>query len=172
MVNSDMEWPSKEDSQDYQIDFFIELYSGLNPTRQFTIIKKGDKPDYILEDNLSHLQLGVEVTAVYVNDKSVPKLHISDSECTRIPFDQQEIDAYQLRVLQKIQEKINKAKHGYDLTNPLILAIYSNEYCSIYISYYDWITFFEKHRDIIESKEPFKEIALFPIQNNKILILR
>jgi len=126
-----MEWPTSLESEAFQIGKFIESYTHFPERVRFEIISKSESPDYLVKDE-NGLEFGVELTSVYLNDRSVPDHHMQKTtDSTEIPYDPEVIEQYKRRMIAAINRKICKARRGYDLRNPLILAIYLNEYISI-----------------------------------------
>jgi len=124
---SAMKWPNKAYIEKFEIEGFIRAYARLSESQQFEVMSKGEKPDYIVKDKKSGQEYGVELTAVYQNDRSVPDVHMKDEKgWIDIPYDKDEIERYKKRLVDAVKEKVHKAREGYDHSRPLILAIYVN----------------------------------------------
>jgi hypothetical protein len=71
--------------------------------------------------------VGVERTSVYMDDRSVPDLHMRAHEgLVEIAYDRHELARYSKRLMAAVMDKVCKARCGYDVSRPLILAIYVN----------------------------------------------
>ena len=105
--------------------------------RSFNVAERGDLcfagPDYVVEDAKTGEYFGVELVSVYLDDQSVPDVHIKSSrEMVPIPYDKDEVENYKGRLVRAIREKIEKAI-SYDKRYPLILSVYVNEYIGIHM---------------------------------------
>lgn len=129
-----LDWPNKNLRESFEINGFIESYRKLPHGREFEIVKKGENPDYTLKDLSVNEFFGVELTSVYIDNRSVPDIHMKAIDGpTPIPNKSKELEQYKQQLLKAISNKINKAKSGYDTSFPLILSVYVNEYISIYL---------------------------------------
>ena len=97
-----MNWKEKGDGEDYEIKGFIEAYKQLPQGRKFIIKSKREKPDYVLEDSETQECFGIELTSVYLNDRSVPDRHIARPDNINIPYCENSIERYQDRLFQTI----------------------------------------------------------------------
>ena len=94
------DWPNKKDSEKWQIEEFIRQYLKLPHSRNFNILEMRDKPDVFVEDTESGENFGIELTSVYLDDRSVPDLHKKVHDGTEeIPFDRDKIDRYTIRII-------------------------------------------------------------------------
>lgn len=168
-----MNWPNKEESEQFEIDGFIKAYAPLPEARQFEIVSKLEKPDYILKDKLSGKEYGVELTAVYSDDRSVPDMHKRKRGNERgIPEDRAKIEIYMERIIRAVVEKICKARKRYDARRPLILAIYMNEYISIHIDKSELEQFARRYKGLFDAMEPFTEIVFWNLLDNGAFIVK
>ena len=164
-------WPDKNEREEFEITEFINSYERLKHGRRFKIIDKSEKPDYLVEDEKSGERFGVELTSVYISDRSVPDEHKKDNEgSVNIQEEIPELDEYKRRLIAAIDAKIKKAEN-YDLTNPLILSIYVNEYCSIFLDDSDeWKDFIDTHSETIDKKDNhFSEIVFWSLPNDMVI---
>ena len=162
-------WPDKEQRERFEINGFISAYKKLDHGRSFKIVSEQDKPDYIVQDTNTGEEFGVELTSVYLNDRSVPdehrKPHNGPVDITHNP---EEIKNYKSRMIKAIQDKNNKAKK-FDRTNPLILAIYINEYCAIFMDEVkEWEQFVKDNEWIFNGASSFSEIVFWNLPNNGV----
>src|SRR5690606_941387 len=84
-----MKWPNRDEREKFEIDGPIEAYERLPESRRLAIVSKGEKPDWIVADIVTGEEIGVELTSVYLDDRSVPDKHMNwgDNEQTRhIPY--------------------------------------------------------------------------------------
>ena len=100
---------------------------------------------------------------VLLNDRSVPDIHKKNG-CKWIPYCPNEINLYKNRIIEKIKEKIEKARKKYCVINPLILSIYANESIVIHMEDNDWNIFAKENAKILDSMHPFVEIVILSSQ--------
>lgn len=171
-----MEWPDRNAREDFEISHFIEAYTRLPGSPQLSIMSNGDKPDFVVQDVSTAQEFGVEVTSVYIDDRSVPDVHAIDGDppegLVDIPYDKKQMERYEARLISAIHNKIEKAQRGYDLSRPLILAIYVNEDISIYLGQPELESFFSRHVSFFDEMAPFSEIVLWGLPNGGIFQIR
>ncbi|PKN10525.1 MAG: hypothetical protein CVU72_00880 [Deltaproteobacteria bacterium HGW-Deltaproteobacteria-7] len=166
-----MNWPNKKDCENFEIKGFIDSYKKLKHGRHFIVINEREKPDRIVKDELTGEEFGIELTSEYLNERSVPDKHMSDKS-EYILENQQNTDTYESRILDRIREKIEKAKKGYDLNYQLILSVYMNEYETIYMNEDYWRDFAKRYESFFDSIAPFIEIVLWPLPNDLVVSVR
>jgi hypothetical protein len=149
------------------------LYACLPHGHEFRVDDKRpeserDKPDCFLRDARTGRRFAVELTSVYASDRSVPDEHMPGFEeengplFEETPYDPAQIELYKSRLLEKAQEKQAKAK-DYNLAScPLMLSVYVNDYCVIYISAEDWVQFIGADADKSRALTRFSEIVFWP----------
>ena len=157
-----MNWPSKNDRENYEIEGFIESYKRLSHGRNFVIEIEGEKPDRIVRDTDTNEKFGVELTSVYLDDRSVPDFHMKEENIS-VPFELDQIKLYEKRILEKIVEKVYKAKRFYKRDFPLILSVYVNEYISVRMGIDYWRTFASRYYILFDCFAPFEEIVFWPL---------
>lgn len=163
------EWPKKVEREGLEITGFIAAYGRLPGSRHLEVVTKGEKPDYIVKDLRTGQEYGVELTSVYVDDRSVPDLHMRDEvSAVSIPYDERELERYRTRLAGAIIDKICKARKGYDRTRPLILAIYVNEYISIYLREAELQQFVGRYAGLFEAMTPFTEVVFWNLPNDGV----
>mgnify|MGYP001457234998 CR=1 FL=1 len=169
-----MKWPNKDEREKFEIDGFIEAYERLPEGRRLAIVSKGEKPDWIVTDTVTGEEIGVELTSVYLDDRSVPDSHMSwseDEKIRHIPYNEDTMRKYKSRIISAIEEKIRKAIAGYDTTRQLILAIYPNEYVGIYL--YEELEQLVKDNEVLfDNMTPFSEIAFWALGDGAIFRVR
>jgi len=93
-------------------------------------------------------------------------------ESVEIPYDIDELQKYQGRLISAIQDKIEKARRGYDLTRPLILAIYVNEYIGIYLGQPELDALVSRHEPFFDNMAPFSEVVFWSLPNGGVFRVR
>ena len=137
--------------------------------RQLEVVSKGDMPDYVVRDVCSGQEYGVELTSVYLDDRSVPDIHMRDEAgAVPTPDDESELQRYRTRLAGAIVDKICNARGGYDRTRPLILAIYVNEYISIFLRERELKEFVTRYDGLFEAMTPFNEIVFWNLPNGGV----
>jgi hypothetical protein len=168
-----MKWPNKTDRENFEIAGFIEAYARLPESRQFEIVSKSERPDYLVKDKKSGQLYGIELTAVYHNDRSVPDVHMKEHNgVVDIPDDQVEIEKYTERLISAVIEKVGKARKWYDSKHPVILAIYVNEYIAIYLTKSEFEEIARQHKDVFDAVEPFMEVVFWNLVNGGVFRVR
>lgn len=152
-------------------------YTHLPQPRIFEIVERREKPDFFLRDTATDEFFGVELTSVYLTDRSVPDEHISPIPVhlttLGIPHNDAEITQYKARLVQAVADKVAKAQHGYDLRYPLILSIYVNEYRAIFLDTPShWEQFVHDNNVLFDRCHPFSEIVFWSLPNDMVLSVR
>jgi hypothetical protein len=83
-----------------------------------------------------------------------------------IPDDKVELETYTKRLVGAIVDKVCKARKGFDLTRPLILAIHVNEYISIYLGEREVQEFARRYEGLFDAMTPFTEIVFWNLSND------
>lgn len=122
-----VDWPSKEEAERWEIQGFIDHYRRLPGQRTFDVVRRQEQPDWIVRDISNGELVGVELTTVYLDDRSVPDWHKRDGGLG-VPYRREEISVYEWRVATAVQKKVRLARNGYDSALPLMLSVYANEY--------------------------------------------
>jgi len=160
----------------YEIKEFISHYKMLPEPREFEIIEKRGRPDYFVRDINSGECFGIELTSVYLTDRSVPDEHIKTIDqgilFEGIPFSREEIEAFKTRILKTIREKVKKAKSYYDLRYPLILSVYVNEYRSIFMDRKEWSHFISDNGNVFDFISPFVGVFFCSLANCEAVLVK
>ena len=168
-------WPNKSERERYEINGFIENYACLPNNRVFEIIEKREKPDYFVIDKRTREYFGVELTSVYLSDRSVPGEHIPTLNKAGlgngIDLDSSEIEKYKRRVVEAVKSKIEKARNGYDLRYPLLLSVYINEYRAIFMGRKDWEGIVKENEELFNSMTPFVEVVFWSLANGDVFLV-
>lgn len=165
-------WPKKTDREEFEISRFISAYACLpeGKRRFFEVCSKQETPDYFLEDNKTGEIFGVELTSVYLDDRSVPDEHMKPiNRIVEIPYDPAAIELHNSRLIATVKSKVQKARKHFDTSYPLILAIYINEYISIYLENSDLENLVRTNENIFDNLEPFTEVVLYNLANEKAM---
>ena len=164
-------WPNKKEREGFEIDEFIDSYRKLPDGRSFEVIGRGDLnyagPDYVVKDTKTGEFFGVELTSVYLDDRSVPDVHmkvIDGDDPIKIPCQTHKIKEYEKRLLEVISEKMQKAER-YDRSFPLVLSVYVNEYISSFMDAKKFQSLVNANESLFDSMEPFSEIVFWPLPN-------
>jgi hypothetical protein len=165
-------WPDKETRENLEINGFIDAYKRLPHGRRFVIESKSDKPDYVLRDDLG-IKIGVELTSVYLNNRSVPDEHIPISKAVMpIIDDADKLRIHLGRIVEAIRIKIEKANNLYCKKLPLILSIYVNEYISIHLTENNLKGMVQDNTEVFDAMSPFTEIVLWNLSNGTTFSIR
>ncbi len=70
-----MNWPDKNGRELFEIGGFIEAYERLPGSPKLRLVERGEKPDFVVENQGTKEEFGVELTAAYVDDLSVSREH-------------------------------------------------------------------------------------------------
>lgn len=156
-----------------EITGFIEAYARLPEACKFSVVSKGETPDYVVKDLSTGEEYVIELTSVYLNDRSVPDIHMRDHKSpVNIPYDEELIEQYTKRLIAAIIEKICKARKGYDSSRPLILAIYINEYIAIYLNKPELETLVHRYEGLFDAMTPFTEIVFWNLGNGGVFQIK
>ncbi len=96
-------------------------------------------------------------------------MKILNGKSEPIPSNREEIEKFKNRLLEAIKTKGGKAADSYDLTYPLILSVYINEYRAIYMDRNEWERFITDNQIAFDSMHPFKEIFFWSLLNGDAL---
>ena len=168
-----MEWPKKTEREKFQIDGFIEAYARLPEGKQLQVVSKGESPDFVVRDKQTNDDYGVELTSVYLNDRSVPDIHMRDEPgVVDITYDRDELEKYVKRLVSAVSDKVCKARKGYDSSRPLILAIYVNEYISIYLGKDELEELVRRYEGVFDAVAPFSEVVFWNLGNGGVFTVK
>jgi hypothetical protein len=170
------DWPNKDNRELLEVNGFIKNYKKLPNGKAFEIVGKNlpnkAGPDYIVKDIVNGDYFGIELTSVYLDDRSVPDVHMKDHDGpVEIPYEPDEIEKYKKHILEKIAKKVKKAAK-YDKKFPLILSVYVNEYISIYMDREDYQSLFDENESLFDGMQPFSEIVFWPLPDEGVFSVR
>ena len=166
-------WPDKERREDLEVRSFMAYYALLRHGREFKIKSKRERPDYWLTDISSGEKFGIELTSVYMDDRSVPNQHLRVPKGpVLIRQDPGEMERYKGRLIGSIRDKVQKARQGYDTSSPLILSVYVNEYISIYLTREEMQDLVSINESTFNNISPFSEVVFWPLGNQDVLSVK
>jgi hypothetical protein len=121
----DMSLPCQKAREAEQVAMFMNLAASWPRPRKFIEVGRADSesdgPDYVIEDIETGRRFGLELTQVFLNDRSVPERHRTLHTYFNPPSREDgQADAYAGAVKTAILKKGEKAKR-YDRSNPLWL---------------------------------------------------
>lgn len=163
-------WPNKKEREDYEICEFIRHYNTILLGHRVELVEMCDNPDAFVKDVLSKEIFGVELTSVYLDNKSVPGLHMNNEQ-TEIKDEIEKIDLYKKRIIKSVLAKKEKASQ-YNKRYSLILSIYVNEYVSIFMDKTVWYSFVNKNQNVFENISPFIDIVFWPLGNDSVFSMK
>jgi len=167
-------WRDKSARESFEISGFLDAYARLNRGAALEVLEKRAKPDYVVGSRAGSQRFGVELTSVYLDDRSVPEEHMQaqGNVLTPIDFSEARLQAYQDRLVAAIESKTRKARAGYDPSRPLILSIYVNEYIAIYLGRKELEALVQRNRSTFDGMSPFAEIVFWNIGGNDVFSVR
>jgi hypothetical protein len=154
----------------FEIEEFVKYYEK-RYGNHFEIIKKIERPDYLVRDTKKQQLYGIELTSVYLSDRSVFEEHMHPVS-QMILEDPDVIENYKKRILNAVVEKVQKARSGYDISHPLILSVYVNESIGGYLGFEEWKAFEMNHRDVFKNISPFVEIVFWPLPQEEAYFIQ
>ena len=151
-------WPSKKDREDKELEYFFRSWIASDSSLSdgdLVCVDSRERPDRIVRNRKTGREYGVELTSVYLDDKSVIDHHRlltsrMDRELLLYPEDARK---YRHCIAKKVREKIDKAQ-SYDNQRDLILAVYLNEL----VLYQD---FEDELRNFMRRDPAFRDVAPF-----------
>jgi len=159
-------WPKKTEREEFEIAKFISAYARLSKGRRFVVHSKQETPDYFLKDSATGEIFGVELTSVYLNDRSVPDEHMKPvNGLVEVPYDPDAIELYNSRLIASVESKVQKSRKHFNTSHPLILAIYINEYISIHLENSDLEKLVRTNESLFDAMKPFTEVVLWNLAN-------
>ena len=163
-------WQNKASREAFEIAEFIKHYER-HYGNHLEIVQKVERPDYLVRDSKTQGLYGIELTSVYLSDRSVFEEHMYPGSQI-ILEDPGVVETYKKRILHTVTEKVQKARNGYDISHPVILSVYVNEYIGIYLGVEEWKEFESNHKEVFENIAPFIEIVFWPLPSNEAYFIR
>jgi len=167
-------WPSKNDTENYEISEFLKVYK---PSARVDEKRVPDRPDYRVIDDVTGERFFVELTAVYLDNRSVPDVHKAAlarpaGTLLDISSDNEKLERYKSRILERVREKVRKARKGYDTSLPLVLSVYLAEYLAIFFMRERVDEFLRTNEALFDDVAPFREIVLWGLPNGGFCVIR
>ncbi len=163
-------WPNREQREAIEIAGFIEAYSRLPGTVLLEVVRRGDAPDYVVRDPQTGEEYGVELTSSYLDDRSVPDVHMrAENGPVTITYDEAKLEEYRGRLVGAVFDKICSAHKGYDRSRPLMLGVYVNEYISIYMSAAEIQALVGRYNTVFNSMAPFSCVVFWNLANGGVV---
>ena len=153
------DWPlNKEEREDKELEYCFQSWSARDSSLDYgdlVSVDRGEKPDRIIRNQKTGKEYGVELTAVYLDDRSVMDHHrmLTSEEEPWFIHDPAKVRAYLHCIVRRVQEKVRIAQN-YDNQRDLILAVYLNEPI---LSQY----FTRELQDFIREHQAFRSIDPF-----------
>ena len=159
-----MPWPSKKDRQQIELDMFKKGYRALEWGGEIELVKWRERPDCEIRDVKTGQIFGLELTSAYLTDKRVESYRRG---LVKVPHqDSSLIEAYKLRLIEAVREKVEKAQHGYEIYPRMVLGIYVGDIIAIHLDQKDdWHRFYEQYRSDFEEISPFSEVVFCNLAN-------
>src|SRR3954471_13155435 len=168
-----MKWPSKTERQQWEVRGFLDVYRRLPHGLDLEVVEERDKPDFFVQEAGGNRRFGVEVTSVYLDDRSVPDAHMNDSfDWLNLKCDREQLELYERRLAQAVGEKGAGAKREYDTRYPLLLSVYVNEYISKFITKERWYKLQQDYGVWLENTDPFIEVLFWNLPNDGAFSIR
>lgn len=153
--------------ENWEINEFLKVYAGIHRECSPRIEKKRDKPDYLVVNVATNKKFYVELTEVYLSDRSVPDEHKPAlkglvSPPGNIQFNQayrDKFELYKTRLIEAVRDKICKARKGYSTCFPLILSVYKNEY--LYVENCEIKELVRCNQALFDDMDPFDEVVFW-----------
>lgn len=170
-------WPNKNIREAWEIHKFLNVvYARIHPERSLHIEKKSEKPDYLVVDDATGKRFYVELTEVYLDDRSVPDEHKPLFEglggtSINISLDRDKLERYKAQLIEAVRAKKCKSRKGYDLSFPLILSVYVNEYIAIYLTESELKALVSCNQEIFNDITPFHEVVFWNLANEEAFVL-
>ena len=98
-------WPDKESAEFWELAMFIRGYARLPHGVNFEMVRKNDRPDFLIENVEANEKCGLEVTSVYSSDHSVQDHKKMRNLPLHIHKKDQEITSYFARVKKCIKAR-------------------------------------------------------------------
>ena len=129
-------WPlDKEDREEKELEYCLQSWAASDPSldgHDLAYVGRGEKPDRVVRNQRTGEEYRVELTAVYLDDRSAVDNHrmVRSQMTPLLSRDPAEIHAYLNCIARRVQNAVGKA-HSYDQRQDLILAMYLNEFIDL-----------------------------------------
>lgn len=168
-----MKWPSKVERERWEVGEFLDVYRRLPHGLNLEVVEERDKPDFFVEEVGGGRRFGVELTSVYLDDRSVPDAHMNESfNWLGLQYNLEQLALYEKRLAQAVGEKVAIARREYDTRYPLLLSVYVNEYISKFITKERWYKLRQDYDEVFGNTAPFIEVLFWNLPNNGAFSIR
>jgi hypothetical protein len=151
----------------------VRAYQRLPHGRKLEVVSKGERPDYIVIDRATDEEFGVELSSVYIDDRSVPDEHmVRHGRSVDVPLDQAALDNTEGDSLTRSELRCIRHGKGMTLLNLLILSVYVNEYISIYLEVSEFDDLTRSNEDLFDEMTPLVEIVFWPLPDVRVFSVR
>jgi hypothetical protein len=151
----------KQKRESYEIELFLRECNLITTGAPWTAYEHRDHPDYVLFSHPLNQRRLVELTSVYLNDKSVETEHrLRHAKPMAIPYNARKLEAYKNRILRAIERKCKTFSDGFE-GEFAILSMYLNEYIAIYLSREELLRLVILRFHQIAGAGPFNQIVLW-----------
>ena len=163
-------WPNTAKAEAMEIEMTLKYLARFEGFSNLKIVQKRERPDYEIFNGYDSGLIGVELSSVYISDRSVPDEHMKRGWHMFEP-DPERIEEYLRRIEQAIKSKMAKAQTGYDLYQTMILSLYINEFDSIFIEEEEWKSWEASNRSLIDDLTPFTHVLLHSLADDDAFLL-
>ncbi len=152
---------STEEQEAKEIDLFLKVYNLFEPGGPWHASTHRDRPDFIITRKSNFEERAVELTSVYLDDKSVARDHVRRVRGPiAIPYDARKVERYKARIIRAVEKKCRSFADGFG-GQTAILSVYLNEYIAIHMSQEDLFELLLIHLPRVAGRGPFHQIVLW-----------
>jgi hypothetical protein len=167
-----MAWMRKSERERLELETFLRQYPGCSNGRQLTLVRYRDKPDFELKEEVTGKLVGLETTAAFESNDSVPRLHLGEYRGLP-PYDPERIARYLDGLVRVVKRKILDAQIGYDRYPEMILSVYVADDFIIYMHQLEeWVAFVRQNEDSLSNCAPFTEVVFVNLPNHWAISIR
>ena len=150
-----------EQQEAKEIELFLQEYNLIEPGGPWRASTHRDRPDFIITSESNFEERAVELTSVYLDDKSVGRDHVRRVRGPiAIPYDARKVERYKARIIRAVEKKCRSFAEGFG-GRTAILSVYLNEYIAIHLSQADLLELFNIHLPRVAGRGPFNQIVLW-----------
>jgi hypothetical protein len=144
-----------------EIVLFIREYNLIEPGAPWTASTHRDRPDFIITSESNFEERAVELTSVYLDDKSVARDHVRRLRGPiPIPYDARKVERYKARIIRAVEKKCRSFADGFG-GRTAVLSVYLNEYIAIHMGQEDLFELLLIHLPRVAGRVPFNQILLW-----------
>jgi hypothetical protein len=144
-----------------EIDLFLKVYNLIEPGGPWHASTHRDRPDFIITSESNFEERAVELTSVYLDDKSEARDHVGRGRGPiAIPYDARKVERYKARIMRAVEKKCRSFADGFE-GRTAVLSVYLNEYIAIHMSQEDLFELLLIHLPRVAGRGPFNQILLW-----------